>query len=112
MEPFLHHNFVYEQAPVMPHQPKPTSMFKFDFLKRTVDNRSAFTSRTTEVGQMVAQGNIVVVESKATAVLAVDVPKMAKKGDKMEVFATTWFEFDQSTGTIVKMKGYECVGGQ
>lgn len=109
MEPFLHHNFVYEQAPAPPFQPKASTVFKYDFLKRSADNRNAFSSRKTEVTQMVVQGNIVVVESKATAVLALDVPKLAKKGDRLDVFATTWFEFDPSTQTIIKMKGYECV---
>lgn len=109
MEPFLHHNFVFEQAPVLPAQPKYASLFKYDFLRRTVDARGVFASRTVEVTQMVMQGTIVVVESKARAVLAMDVPKVGKKGDRIEVFATTWFEFDAATQTILKMKAYECL---
>jgi hypothetical protein len=109
IEPFLHHNFVFEQAPVMPIQPKMNSVFKFDFLKRLPESRSAFSSRTVEVSKMLIQGNVVVVESKAVAVLAVDVPKLAKKGEKIEVFATTWFEFDPATHTILKMKSFDCV---
>lgn len=109
MEPFLHHTFVFEQAPILTLQPKLNSMYKFDFLKRVPDVRSAFASRTVEVQRLIEQGNTCVVEAKSISVLGMDVNAQMKKGQTLETYATTWFDFDPATKTIVKMKSYECL---
>lgn len=107
MEPFLHHNFVYEQMPVVG-CPKGSTLYKFDFLKRTPEARSAFASRVIEVVRMLEQGAVVVIESKTVSVAAIDMGNVMKKGQSMTVFTTSWFEFDPQTKTITKLKSYDC----
>lgn len=112
VEPYLHHSFVYVQAPCST-APQGGQLYKFDFIKRLPDAAYWSTSRVTEILRMTEQtlpcGNhVAVTESKVVTVLAIDLPGLGNKGQQLVIHNTAWFDFEKGSKLITKLKCFDC----
>ena len=109
VEPFLHHDFTYEQAPC---QVTPTGamLYKFDFLKNLRNANSHFSAKKVEIIRMMEVGQVAVVESRTVGTLAFDIPAMGwKKGQSLKTEGASVIEFDAASNLVSKMKAYDCI---